>query len=75
MNDGPKDDRPGGSLVEGDVLVERNDVIQGCLTQQGDEVPANREQDEGDVDMKNQGRSPGEGWWRREEIQSEKKAQ
>ena len=63
VDDSPKDDRPGGSLVEGDILVERNDVVQGCLTQQGDEVPTNREQDKGDIDVEDESSSPGEGWW------------
>ena len=62
VNDGPKDNGPGGSLVEGDVLVERNDVVQGRLTQQGDEVPAYREQDKGNVDVENEGSSPSGGW-------------
>ena len=51
MDDRPEDDGPGGGLVECDVLVEGNDIIQGSLAQQGDEVPANREQDEGDIDV------------------------
>lgn len=55
VNDGPKDDGPGGGFVEGDVLVERDDVVQGCLAQQGYEVPANREQNEGYIDVKNEG--------------------
>ena len=61
MNDSPKYDGPGGGLVEGDVLVKRNYVVQGCLTQQGDEVPAYREQDEGNVYVKNEGSCPGHG--------------
>ena len=30
VNERPEDDGPGGSLVESDVLVEGNDVVQGC---------------------------------------------
>lgn len=62
VNDRPEDDGPGGSLVEGDILVEGNDVVQRCPAQHGDEVPAYREQDEGDVDMKNKGGSTSDGW-------------
>ena len=72
VNDSPKDDRPRGSLVEGDVLVKRDYVVQGCLTQKGDEVPAHREQNEGNVDVKNEGSSPSDGWRAREETQLEK---
>ena len=58
MDNSPKDDSPGGSLVEGDILVERNDVVQGCPAQQGDKVPAYREEDEGDIDVENESGSP-----------------
>ena len=43
VNHSPKDNGPGGSLVERDILVERDDIVQGCSAQQGDEVPAHRE--------------------------------
>ena len=62
MNDSPKDDRPGGSLVEGDILVERDDIVQGRTAQQGDKVPAYGEEDKGHIDMKNEGSSPGYSW-------------
>ena len=51
VNDRPEDDGPGGGLVEGDVLIEGNDVVQGSPAEDGDEVPAYGEQDEGDIDM------------------------
>lgn len=62
MNDSPEDDRPGGSLVEGDVLVERDDIVQGGSAQQGDKVPAYREEDKGDINVKDECGSPGDGW-------------
>ena len=62
MNDGPEDDRPGGGLVKSNVLVEGNDVVQGSPAQHGDEVPAHREQDEGDIDMENEGDGTGNDW-------------
>lgn len=61
VDDGPEDDGPGGGLVEGDVLVEGDDVVQGCPTQHGDEVPAYGEQDEGGIDVQNEGSSTGNG--------------
>jgi hypothetical protein len=33
---GKEDDRPGNQLVEGDVLVEGNDIVQRCATSHGD---------------------------------------
>ena len=62
VNERPEDDGPGGGLVEGDVLVEGNDVVQRGPAQHGDEVPAYREQDEGDVDMENESGSTSDGW-------------
>lgn len=58
MNNSPEDNCPGGSLVEGNVLVEGNDVVQSCPAQQGDEVPAYREQYEGDIHVEDEGGSP-----------------
>lgn len=46
--------------MEGNVLVERNDVVQRCPAQEGDEVPAYREQDEGDIHVEDEGGSPSE---------------
>lgn len=37
-----EDNRPGGRFVEGDVLVEGNNVVQGRPTKYRDEVPADR---------------------------------
>ena len=62
MNDRPEDDGPGGGLVERDILVEGDDVVQGSLAQHGDEAPAHREQDEGDIDMENKGGSTCDDW-------------
>lgn len=62
MDKRPEDDGPGGGLVEGDVLVEGNDVVQRCPAQHGDEVPAYWEQDEGGIDVKNEGGSTGNDW-------------
>ena len=47
-------DGPGGSLVEGDILVEGDDVVQRCATQNRNEVPADRQEDEDDIDMENE---------------------
>jgi hypothetical protein len=35
--------------VECDILVEGDDVVQGCATSHGDEVPAHGEENEGYV--------------------------
>ena len=41
--------------MESNVLVELDDPVQGCLAGQRDKRSADREQDEGNVDVKNQG--------------------
>jgi len=62
VNDRPEDEGPCGGLVESDVLVEGNDIVQGSPAQHGDEVPAYGEEDEGDIDMKNEGGSTSDSW-------------
>jgi hypothetical protein len=51
MYEGPEDDGPASGLVEGDVFVERNEVVKGRATEEGDEVTADREENEDDVDV------------------------
>lgn len=46
--------------MEGNVLVELDDAVQGCLAGQRDERSADWEQDEGNVDMENQGSCSGD---------------
>lgn len=40
MDNGEEDDRPCDGFVERDVLVERNDVVEWCTSEERDEVPA-----------------------------------
>lgn len=51
MDPREEDDGPGDKLVEGDVLVELDDAVEGRLTGQGDEGPADGEEDECDINM------------------------
>ena len=60
VNYRPEDNGPGSGLMEGDILVEGNDVVQRCSAQHGDEVPANREQDEGSINMEDESSSAGD---------------
>ena len=55
VDNGTNDDSPTCGFVEGDVLVKRNDFIQGGAANEGDEVAADGEEDEGDVDMETEG--------------------
>lgn len=55
-------DRPRRRFMEGDVLIERNDVVQGGAAQQRDKVPAHREEDKNDIDVKDQGSCAGNSW-------------
>jgi hypothetical protein len=43
-----------------DVLLERNNAVKGSSTEKTDEVAADREEDEGDVDMKNESGGAGD---------------
>ena len=55
------DDRPCGGLVECDVLVEGNEVVERCAADEGDEVAADGEQDEDDIDVKHKRRRTSDG--------------
>lgn len=54
MDSTTDDNRPGSCLVESDVLVEWNDIIEGCATKERDEVTADREKDESNVNVEDQ---------------------
>lgn len=58
---GEEDDGPGDELVEGDVLVELYNAVQGSLTGQRDERAADGEQDHCNVEVKSQSRRSGNG--------------
>lgn len=49
-----EDDGPCRGDVEGDILVELDDSVERRLSSQGDERSANREKNEGDIDVENQ---------------------
>jgi hypothetical protein len=51
MDDGPGNNGPCRGFVEGDVLVERYDTVQRGPSEERDEISANRQQDEDDIDM------------------------
>ncbi len=54
VDDREDDDRPSDRLVERDVLVERNDRVERGLAEQGDEVAANGEQNERNIDVEDE---------------------
>jgi len=56
------DDGPGGGLVEGDVLVEWDDIVERGATQHRDKVAANGEEDKDDIDMEDQRRRSSSGY-------------
>ena len=59
VDDGPEDDRPGDHLMESDVLIEGDNVVERRAPEDGDEVPADGEEDEDHVDMQDQGSRTG----------------
>ena len=46
-----EDERVCDELVKGDVLVELYDIIQWRLSGEGDQTPADRKEDQGDVEV------------------------
>lgn len=56
VDDTTGEDGPCGRFMKGKIFVERNDSAQGCPAHDGDEVAADWEQNEDDVDMEDQGR-------------------
>lgn len=58
VDPGEEDDGPRRRDVEGDILVELDDTVQRCLPGDGDEGPADGEEDQGDIDMEDEGRGP-----------------
>jgi hypothetical protein len=55
------DDGPCSGFVEGDVLIERDNVIEGGFAKKGDEVAADGKKDEDDIDVENKGGGTGDG--------------
>jgi hypothetical protein len=51
MHDSAGDDRPCGSLMEGKVLVKGDDVVERCTAKEGDEIAADGEKDEDNINM------------------------
>lgn len=54
VDDGEDDDGPGDGLVERDVLIERNERAKRRAAQDGDEVAADGEEDERDIDVEDE---------------------
>lgn len=50
----PDNDGPCCRFVKGDVLVERDEIVERRTTQQGYEVAANRKENEDDINMENE---------------------
>ena len=51
VDDGADNDRPGGGLMESDILVKGDDLVERCATKEGDKIAADREEDEDDINM------------------------
>src|ERR1700733_12573752 len=61
MNSSPNDYGPRSSFVKSNVLVKWVDVVERSTTQKGDDVPADRKENEYDIHMKDQGGSTSNG--------------
>ena len=62
MDRGEDDDGPCGCDVEFDVIVERDDIVQGRLAEERDEVSANWEKNEDDIEMEDECGGTGNCW-------------
>lgn len=51
VDGGASDDRPGGCLMKSDVLVKRDDLVEGSAAKEGDKIAADGKEDEDDVNM------------------------
>lgn len=56
-----ENDRPCRGLVKGDVLVERDNMVEGCAAEEGDKVAAHGEKDKDDVDVEDECSAAGDG--------------
>lgn len=54
MDHSARNDGPRSGFMQGDTFVEGNNVIKWGATEQRDEIAADREENEDDVDMKNE---------------------
>jgi hypothetical protein len=61
VNGCEEDHRPCRSFVKGEVLVERDNMIEGCTAEEGDKVATDGEKDEDDVDMEDESSRAGDG--------------
>ena len=64
VDKGEDDNGPGSGDVELDVIVEWNDIVQGRLAEEGDEVSADWEKDEDDIEMEDERGGTGDCWTR-----------
>lgn len=62
MDRGEDDNRPCGCDVEFDVVIERNDIVQGRLAEERDEVSADWEKNEDDIEMEDECGGTGNCW-------------
>ena len=51
VDDGEDHDRPGDGLVEGDVLVKRNEPVEERRPEQGDDIAAHSEQNDAAIEV------------------------
>lgn len=59
---GKGDNGPCGGNVELDVIIKRNDIVQGRLAEERDEVAANWEKDPNDIEMEDECGGTGDCW-------------
>ena len=51
VDDGAGNDRPGGGLMESNILVKGDDLVERCATKEGDKIAADGEENEDDINV------------------------
>lgn len=63
VDEGEETDAPADGLVERDVLVERNVVVERRAAEERDEVAADGQEDERNLDVQDEGGTTSNRWW------------
>lgn len=62
MDDCEDNHGPRRRFVEGDVFVERNELVQRCPTKEGDEITTDGQKDEDDIGVKHESGRTSDGY-------------
>lgn len=61
MDEGEEGEGEAGELMERDILFEGDDMVEGRSPEEGDQVAADGQEDEGDIDVEDEGGGTSDG--------------